>query len=142
MTVHRRLSAPPKVVWRAWTEPDLMKLWFGSDPVGKGVSAQADLRVGGSFEVTFRNSDGTEFTPSGRYLEVEPFRRLVFTWIWKDKPDAEERISVEFHPEDRETRMVFDHSQIDPATSHNYEVGWNTCFDKLARVVDSLRPVR
>jgi uncharacterized protein YndB with AHSA1/START domain len=72
-------------IWDFWTVPDLMQLWFGSDPNGTVSAASADLKVDGSFTVTFVNSNGTEHTCSGRYLTIEPFSTLSFTWYWKGR---------------------------------------------------------
>ncbi len=131
----RHFSFPPGKVWQAWTDPQLMKRWFGSDPLGTGDAATGDLRVGGAFEVTFSNSDGTRHTCFGTYRTVDLHKRLVFTWSWKDRQDYEELVTVELEPEAGGTLMRFEHSNIDPMTSHNYEIGWRSTFKKLERVL-------
>lgn len=52
-------------IWEAWTNPNLIMNWFGSDPKGKGLKAELDVRPGGYFEITFQDSDRTEHTCSG-----------------------------------------------------------------------------
>lgn len=78
------IEAPPNRVWQAWTSPEIIILWFGSDPGGIGISAELDVRPGGSFQVVFVDSDKTEHTCSGIYALVEELYRLHFTWAWKN----------------------------------------------------------
>ncbi len=130
-----RFPQPPAEVWRAWTEPALMSRWFGSDPDGTVRSARAEVRVGGSFEVTFVNADGTAYTCFGTYQEVEPTVTLTFTWAWRDRPGPEERIAVRLHPDGSGALMSFEHADIDPQTTHDYEAGWKRTFRKLQRVL-------
>jgi uncharacterized protein YndB with AHSA1/START domain len=82
LTLQRTLSAPRAAVWRCWTEPELIKLWFC--PVPWRVTAlQAELRAGGMFHTRMEGPgpDGRPMTNDGPgcYLLVEPMQRLVFT---------------------------------------------------------------
>jgi uncharacterized protein YndB with AHSA1/START domain len=81
-------------IWQAWTDPSLIALWFGSDPQGTVLGARTDLKVGGSFEVTFQNEDSSRFTCFGTYSEIQVGRTLVFTWMWKDRSGPVEMISA------------------------------------------------
>lgn len=136
-----KFSHPPVKVWHAWTDSSIVKLWFGSDPNGKVLDAKLDVQVGGSFSVTFANSDGTEFTCHGIYKEIEPNNRLVFTWGWANQPEVHELISLEFSPDGAGTLMTFEQSNIDPSTSmHNYEEGWRSTFQKLERALETINP--
>jgi len=63
--ISRYFSEPPHEVWQAWTDPKLVKSWFGSDPNGTVIDASLDVRIDGTFEVTFSNSDDTQFTCIG-----------------------------------------------------------------------------
>ena len=135
--ISRYFSASPQEVWQAWTDPKLVKSWFGSDPNGTVLDASLDVRLGGTFEVTFRNSDDTQFTCTGTYQEIEKYQRLVFTWMWKDRPEVRELVTLVFQPEQNGTLMIFEHANIDAGTTHDYESGWNSTFDKLERTLKS-----
>lgn len=124
------LPAPAAAVWQAWTDPRRLG-WFGSDPAGTVIEAQADARRGGSYRVTFENSNGSRYTAQGTYLIVEPHRRLEFTWTWAGLEHHTERVRVALSPEGTGTVMVFEHLDIDPNTSHGYLEGWKTTFEKL-----------
>lgn len=136
LVLDREFSCTTEALWRFWTAPGLMRLWFGSDPEGRVLAATADPRVDGEFSVTFANSDGTEHTCTGRYLVIEPLVQLAFTWFWKGREAHVEVVSLEFSEVDQGVRMRFTHSDIDPATSHNYRAGWTSTFDKLERAVE------
>ncbi|HTQ28839.1 MAG TPA: SRPBCC domain-containing protein [Puia sp.] len=125
----------PEEVWDAWTIPDLILQWFGSDPDGTGVKADIDLRRGGSYEISFANSDRSVFTCFGKYTELEKYRRLGFTWMWKNEPGVESFVALQLSPEDGSTRMQFTHERLGWASSHDYEEGWRRTFLKLERVL-------
>ena len=135
----RRFLEPPPALWQAWIDPKLVQLWFGSDPKGTVLWVQLDVRAGGKFEVIFANADGTAYTCFGSYKEVELNRRLTFTWSWKNTPDIEELVDVRLQEDGLGTLMTFVHANIDPNTSHGYEIGWSTTFDKLEKALKHLR---
>jgi uncharacterized protein YndB with AHSA1/START domain len=135
VTMVHRFSRSPREVWQAWTDPVVARMWFGSDPGGRVLDARIDLRVGGSFEVRFANSDGTEHTCMGTYLEIEQEWKLAFTWTWKDRPDVMEQVTVTLEPDNAGTLMTFEHADIDSGTSHDYAPGWKRTFQKLERAL-------
>lgn len=132
-TVVRDFDLSPEMIWKAWTEPQYMSRWFGSDPNGHVLKASADPRVGGVFSVTFADSDGTQHTASGEYLEVEPYSRLVFTWHWRSEPGHSSKVTVVLTPREDGVTMRFEHAGIGYGSSHDYEQGWRQTFDKLER---------
>ena len=140
LRISHHFSEPPQRVWQAWTDPEMVMSWFGSDPKGIVLAASLDVHVDGIFEVTFRNSDETQYTCTGRYKEVEPDQKLVFTWTWKDHPEIVELVTIIFQPEPNGTVMVFEHSNIDAGTTHNYEMGWKSTFAKLERALAEKGP--
>ena len=123
--------SPVEVVWKAWTEPSLVLKWFGSDPGGKGLRAQMDVRAGGYFEISFCDSDSTEHTCSGIYTIVELNRHLAFTWSWKSEPGVESQVEVLLSGHVQFTNMHFSHSKVGHASIHNYFKGWQDTFRKL-----------
>jgi uncharacterized protein YndB with AHSA1/START domain len=125
-------EAPIDLVWQAWTDPARMT-WFGSDPQGRVLSAAADARVGGAFRVKFRNSDETEFVCHGIYREVDPNRKLAFTWEWENEPGTISVVVVSLTAASgRSTRMHFTHGNLWEGSAHNYLEGWRRTFIKLA----------
>lgn len=137
VTIPWHFDAAPEKVWQAWTDPQIVMQWFGSDPNGSVPHATLDVRLGGTFEITFANSDGSQFTCTGRYTEVQPHQKLAFTWSWISSLDVVEFVTVVLHEDPNGTQMDFEIANIDPATAHNYEPGWKSTFEKLARALNS-----
>jgi uncharacterized protein YndB with AHSA1/START domain len=78
LEITRDMAAPPDLVWRCWSEPELLRQWFTPAPVT--VSAcRLDLRPGGAFETTMDLPDGARVTSTGCVLQVIPGQSLVFT---------------------------------------------------------------
>ena len=136
--ISKYFSAARQVVWQAWTDPMIVKSWFGSDSNGKVQEASLDVRIGGMFEVTFKNSDETQYTCTGKYREIKPGHQLVFSWLWKDRPTAVELVTVSFQEQQTGTLMIFEHADIDSGTTHDYEIGWNSTFEKLERALKAM----
>lgn len=74
----RNVDVPKELVWRAWTEPALIKQWFTPAP-WKTVGCEIDLRPGGAFNTVMRSPEGQEFPGKGCYLEVIKNEKLVWT---------------------------------------------------------------
>lgn len=74
----RIVDVPRSLVWRAWTEPELLKPWFCPLP-WKTIDCEIDLRPGGIFRTTMQSPEGREFPNSGCYLEVIAQTKLVWT---------------------------------------------------------------
>ena len=84
----RVFDAPPAMVFRAWTTPELVRRWWGS-PVAPVVKCDIDLRVGGSWRYVVRAEDGTELGWHGIYRDIASPHRLVSTEVFEGYPDGE-----------------------------------------------------
>lgn len=78
LTFERVVDVPRELVWRAWTEPELLKPWFCPLP-WKTIDAEIDLRPSGIFRTTMQSPEGKDFPNTGCYLEVIPNEKLVWT---------------------------------------------------------------
>jgi uncharacterized protein YndB with AHSA1/START domain len=133
--IEMAIHASVEKVWEAWTEPSIIMNWFGSDPKGEVLGAILDVRPGGSFEVTFKDSDHTEHTCSGIYNEIEKFSKLSFSWHWKSEPGVESFIILLLTAEGKSTRMQFEHMNFGSGSKHDYIKGWESTFFKLERLL-------
>ena len=131
----RRFAAPRAAVWQSWTNPAVVSRWFGSDPAGTVLSAKLDVRPGGSFAVTFVDSDHTAHTCRGVYQTVEPESELSLSWGWVTEPGRESFVTVLLTTEGSSTAMVFTHARLNRDSSHDYERGWQRTFAKLDRLL-------
>jgi uncharacterized protein YndB with AHSA1/START domain len=135
LTLSRKYPVAPERVWRAWTDPQALKRWFGpggEDPVSL---AQLDVRVGGRFRIVFGGPDGKAHDVQGVYKEVVPNRKLVFTWTWPNStPERESVITIELRAAGRGTELVFRQEQFfDSTVRDNHRRGWTESFVKLER---------
>ena len=135
LTLKRHYPVAPEKVWRAWTEPEAIKRWWGpggNDPVSL---AELDVRVGGRFRIVFGGPEGREHECAGIYREVVPNRKLVFTWCWPNStPERVSLVTIEFRQAAGGTELVFKHEQFfDEAARDGHMRGWSAFFDKLER---------
>ena len=120
----------------AWTSEEVLRRWFYGQPGWETSEAEVDLRVGGELRVVMRDPQkDEEFGGSGRYTEIDPPRRLAFTWIWDHNP-TRTLIQMDFEEADGITTVHFTHSDLwDEEAVRDHESGWHNCFDNLARAL-------
>ncbi|MBA3318067.1 MAG: SRPBCC domain-containing protein [Gemmatimonadales bacterium] len=136
LSVTRRIQAPPAKVFAALTDPAKILRWWGPD-AGPTVSAEADVRPGGRFSVTFRTEDGSEHTSYGVYREVVPDEKLVFTWQWRDEPEGESLVTVVLKAVSGGTELTLTHEGFrDEEMRDSHREGWMGALDKLQDLVD------
>jgi uncharacterized protein YndB with AHSA1/START domain len=84
LIITRVFDAPRELVWKAWTEPERVKQWWG--PRGfTSPFCKIDLRVGGSYLFSMRSPDGQDFWSTGVYREIIPQERIVATGSFADE---------------------------------------------------------
>lgn len=146
LVLTRLISAPRRALWRAWTEPDLLKQWFAPKPWTTPV-AELDVRPGGTSLVVMRSPEGQDMANPGVYLEVVPDVRLVVTdayrsaWIPSDKPFL--TVILTFAEEAGGTRYTARarHWTLEDRAAHEamgFETGWGQCADQLTELVTTL----
>ncbi|WP_243711489.1 SRPBCC domain-containing protein [Actinomadura sp. KC216] len=79
----RDFAAPRALVFVAWTEPGLVKRWYGAHGWDV-VEAEIDLRVGGAWRFVWRGPGGAGMAAGGRYREIDAPARLVYTESFDD----------------------------------------------------------
>jgi uncharacterized protein YndB with AHSA1/START domain len=129
-------------VFNAWVSPEVLRRWWGAGPDWTSPSVEIDLRPGGRYRLSMEDPSGSVQTVGGRYVEVDPPRRLVFTWAWESDgadDDDETLVTVEFHePAAGETRVVLTHSGFAGAGPRDrHREGWELCIANLrSRVLE------
>lgn len=98
----RVFDAPRDLVWRAMTEPEHVKRWYGPRDT-QLTSCEIDLRVGGRFRFVMAGPNGTEFAFSGTYREVDPPSRIVNTWCFEPMPGHDALETATFQEQDGRT---------------------------------------
>lgn len=101
----RLFDAPPHLVWRAWTTPELFERWWVPASLGAPMHVrQLDVRVGGGYRIEFDGEGGQVWAFFGKYLEVIPNQRIV----WTNEESEDGPIStVTFEERDGKTLLTF-----------------------------------
>jgi len=104
MVVTRTFDAPARIVFEAWTRPELLQRWWVPGSLGlKLLSCEADVRVGGRYRLEFAREGAPPMAFFGRYLEVTPPSRLV----WTNEESADGAVStVTLEEKDGRTLLV------------------------------------
>jgi uncharacterized protein YndB with AHSA1/START domain len=139
--LERRYPVAPEKVWRAWTDPEALKRWWGPDAKDRVALAELDVRVGGRYRIVFGGPQGTDHEVQGVYREVVPNRRLVFTWIWpRTTPERESVVTITFKALAGGTELDFRHEQFfDDAARDGHRRGWTAALARLSEFLDSSR---
>ena len=123
VSVH--IEATPDTVFAFFTDPTKYVQWMGT-------SAQITPTPGGEYRVHMR--DGVE--TSGEFVEIDPPKRLVFTWGWAHDaavPPGSTRVEVTFEPDETGTRVVLRHHDLPSAEQiEHHREGWALYLDRLA----------
>jgi len=104
LVVTRVFDGPPHIVFEAWTRPELLKRWWTPKSTGMSLlSCEADVRAGGSYRFEFGHGASETMAFFGRYLEVTPPSRLVWT---NDESDGGAVTTVTFEEQGGKTLLV------------------------------------
>jgi uncharacterized protein YndB with AHSA1/START domain len=128
LEVTTQIAAPPEVVWPYLTDPDRYALWMGTEAILSPIS-------GGLYRVHMR--EGVEAV--GEFVELDPPRRLVFTWGWQDHPvvppgSTTVEVTLEATGDGTLVRLTH-HGLPDPESAAHHRQGWETYLPRLALVV-------
>ncbi|MBA3295078.1 MAG: SRPBCC family protein [Geodermatophilaceae bacterium] len=139
--ITRTFDAPAARVFDAWTTPEHVRQWWGSDDAPM-VECDIDLRVGGAWRYVTRGTDGTEFAWHGTYREVERPGRLVSTEVFEGFPDAEAVNTATLTEDDGTTTLTVTvlHSSKENRDGHlnsGMEAGMQVVLDRLEDLVRS-----
>ena len=146
ISIVREFDAPKHLVYRAYTEPDLIKRWWSGDR-GVVTSVQVDLRVGGNWRYVMKANEGFEVAFHGQYREIVPNERLVSTEVYEGIPDPESAAALDtatFTEKDGKTTLSIlqqlpSKEVRDAIINSGMEGGMNEAFDHLEEVAKSLR---
>ena len=146
LRLERLLAAPRAAIWRCWTEPELIKLWFCPAP-WRVTQASVELRPGGRNFVLMEGPDGERHPHQGVYLEVVANERLVFTDAfvdaWTPSNEAFMVGAIELADAPGGTRYVatVTHWTVAATQRHaamGFHEGWGVCADQLEALARTL----
>lgn len=130
VVVERDIAAPPEVVFEMFTDPELLIRWLGD-------SAELEPFPGGLFRFTLGDEDACR----GRYVEVDPPHRVVFTWGWERAeaipvPAGSTVVEVDLTPIAAGTHLMLTHHGLDGEAADLHTHGWQRFLTRMAAVID------
>jgi uncharacterized protein YndB with AHSA1/START domain len=127
------IAATPEEIFPYLTQADRYVEWMG-------VSAVLDARPGGIFQLDPNHRD----VIYGEFLEVVPFRRVVFTWGWKEPdhpmPPGSSRVEIELLPQGNGTLLRLRHYGVAPLLRERHTHGWTHYLGRLRTVMAGADP--
>lgn len=119
-----RIAATPETVFPFFTDPERAVLWMGDQ-------ATLDPRAGGVYRVHVRE----EFVARGDYVEVDPPRRVVFTWGWEELmpavPPGSTMVEVDLEPDGDGTLVRLTHRGLPAEAQPQHSQGWKHYLARL-----------
>lgn len=142
LTQTRVIRAPRARVYEAWTNPEVLKQWFGSAR-GYCSAPEIDSRVGGKyrFEMTLRepSPESSLKGPAmyGHFTSVIPNERLVFTWVSDLFPGEESLVTVSLKDVSEGTQLTLVHERFQTAASRDaHGQGWSGALPSIAKLLE------
>jgi uncharacterized protein YndB with AHSA1/START domain len=139
----RVFDGPARIVFDAWTKPDLLMRWWAPKSFGiTFLSCEADVRPGGTYKFVFGHPQSDEpMAFVGRYLEVQPHSRLVWT---NEEGEQGAVTTVTFEERDGKTHLVLrdlypSKEALDEAIASGSVSGYPEQFDELDTLLKSLQ---
>ncbi|GGT33906.1 SRPBCC domain-containing protein [Nonomuraea spiralis] len=129
-TLHIR--ARPETVWRFFTDPARLARWWGT--------AELDARPGGALQVAMH--EGPRPVMRGRFVELVPYERLVFTFGWEATPGAPDmapeasRVEVTLTPDGDGTEVTLRHSGLPTVLEEETSDGWAHLLLRLGETAE------
>ena len=156
LIITRTFNASRELVWRSWTDTELVKRWWGPK-IFTSPSCKIDFRVGGKYLFCMRSNSGPEIWQkgiwsTGVYKEIIPMEKIVFTDSFADEKGnvvsptyygmenfpAELQVTLTFEAVEKgKTKMTLYHTGIPENMMEECRTGWNESFDKLDDISSS-----
>ena len=134
LELQRIIPAKREEVFRAWTNPELMKLWWRHLDIKYAENIKLDLREGGKYEIHMRTK--TElYIMQGEYLEIVEPEKLIFTWRAESTHQKETKVTVLLKDLGAETELLLTHEAFPDTTSRDgHFQGWNPVLNNLEKL--------
>lgn len=137
-------AATPATVFRAWTDPNIVMKWFGYAP-NSLQGASIDLRPGGAWQFLKSSDDEKSVGFEGEYIEIDPDKRLRFTWSYfvehangEREASPRSQVEVNFIANGSGTEIRLVHGAIqDEGTRQGFAGGWNAAFNTLNTILSN-----
>ena len=142
IVMERVFDAPRELVFKAYTDPNLIPKWWGPRKYTTTVD-KMDVRVGGAWRFVQRDADGHEYAFNGVYREIAPPERLSYTFEFEGMPGHVLVETVTFEERDGKTKVIVTSlfasvEDRDGMLHSGMEQGANESQDRLAELLETL----
>lgn len=140
--VSRVIQAPRERVFEAFIDLEQRRQWWHCGPGFACTRCEIDPRIGGKYRLDMTGPE-RHWETVGEFREVDPPRRLVFTWTWQhlvegDEPVEDALVTIDFIERDGATEVVIAHEGLpSEASAEEHGGGWRACFESLAQWITS-----
>ncbi|MCB1517798.1 MAG: SRPBCC domain-containing protein [Hyphomicrobiaceae bacterium] len=146
VVTRRTFSAPVDLLWRCYTEPELVKKWLLGPPGWSMPVCEMDVRPGGKYHYRWRSDeDGGEFGFVGDFVSIEPGKQIVANELPEDAPDmSPARNTIDFVADGGGSVLVMhmefaDAAACEAAVATGMTDGMGISFDGLEKLMDGLK---
>lgn len=153
LRITKTIAAPRDLVFKAWTEPERLKQWWGVEASFSTPIAEVDLRTGGRYRLgMLAPGETAPYVVGGVFHEVRTPEKLVYTWKWEHSDGSvqdptgdtshtgdmqEMLITVEFLDLGGSTEVVVTHENLaDQNSKDQHGHGWAGCLTQLAELLE------
>ena len=140
LTIKRTFSAPIKLVWEAWTQPEHIAQWWGPNGM-KTTIKEHDFQVGGRWEYAMKMPDGNDFIGEGVYSEIIELAKICTSAEFKPMTEG---VDLEVHLKADGEKTIFTFNVIHPTEEYckaqekmGFYNGWGSTFDRLGVFVEA-----
>jgi len=132
VTASIEIAADPSAAFRAWLDPAQAARFLAAGET-QVAQAEIDAREGGAFRIVMEGEEG-RYEHHGRYVLIDPPRRLVFTWISAGTDWRLSLVTIRFRPIAGGVRIDLEHEGLpDSERAGRHQRGWRTILEKLVR---------
>ena len=142
-----QIAAPPRRVFQALVDPAQVVRWWGQTGIYRCTEFESDLRPGGKWRTAGVSGDGRAFEAAGEYLEIDPPRLLVHSWVASWTGDVKTTVRWELEPVKQGTLVRIRHSGLaaHPELAGSYSgwprlLGWLQALLERGETVDDRKP--
>lgn len=144
ITIKRVFNLSAGIVWKAWTETESFKKWWGPQEY-TCPACSIDFKLGGKYIACMRSADGKDIWSTGTYKEIIPGSKIVYTDSFADKDGnvvegsyygmpqmpRELLVTITFEEVAGKTNMTLHHAGLPADMAADCIKGWQSSFDKL-----------
>jgi uncharacterized protein YndB with AHSA1/START domain len=147
ITIKRTFNLPLDTIWKAWTECESAKKWWGPETYSC-PDCTMDFRVGGKYLLSMQGEDGKKIWSGGEFREIDPKKKIVYTDHFADENGNRKEaadygmagdwaedlmVTVTFEEVAGKTNMTLRHEGLPVDMSEECIKGWQSSFDKLEK---------